>query len=833
MARTTRDKSDAGLIAGLALLAGLAAPDGATAPSPEGRAPASEPRADGTPPDSASPGPARPDSLRFHIDEVSERQIAGWVIRPAEPGHRCLVAVKEAGRVIARTVASRFRSDLAAVGIGDGCHSFGVATPRLLLDGGEHLLEIVEHDSGTSLTGGPIRWRVEPLAFHPAAAELPGADAARAEIGARVEGGERRRLSAAPGRAAAGRRERYAASSIGPRILFDISDLVYYIGHHANLTGIQRVQSSIVLAILRNELVERSNLLFLSFNARTRNWVQIPTGFLAVLLEDLFLPASERPASFSREDARDGILPGAHEFSGDGVLDDGSRSILCLVGAAWVHPDYFHRVLDLKRRFGTRFVMTVHDLIPIYARDTCDQDTARVFEEFIGRGLRHADHLLSVSENTAADIRRYAQALKLPEPAITVTRNGSSFAEFLPEAAASGAGEARPVGADGVPQRFVLFVATIEGRKNHQLMFDIWQRMVEDGMDPPHLVCVGRVGWKSSAFIGALVATNYLDGRIHLLRDVSDTDLAALYRRCLFTVCPTLYEGWGLPVGESLAMGKICVSSDRASLPEVAGDCGVYIDIADFAQSLAVVRDLIADGAKRKRLEAKIRRCYQRVSWRSVAERVVEACLTAAQREWQAPYPHTAIPYASEVGFARLDRELSDIGELLLTRIAGARRGVFLGEALGDQAFARGEEIRSGGTWAHPEEWGTWACHAGGEVTLALAPCDSIFYYVVLRLRGSDAFLDQPIRISANGEPAWAGSLGAQSRDLAFRVRRRAPDAGGWLLRVRAELDLTPELRGRIALLDSRIPTIGFERLVVVPEDDLKTRLDILYRLLL
>ena len=96
------------------------------------------------------------------------------------------------------------------------------------------------------------------------------------------------------------------------------------------------------------------------------------------------------------------------------VLDGGGPSVLCLLGAAWVHQDYIHRVLALKRQFGTRFVMTVHDLIPIYARETCDQDTAVVFEEFMRRALKHVDHILAVSKNTAADIARYlAGALPL------------------------------------------------------------------------------------------------------------------------------------------------------------------------------------------------------------------------------------------------------------------------------------------------------------------------------------------------------------------------------------------------------------------------------------
>ena len=394
-----------------------------------------------------------------------------------------------------------------------------------------------------------------------------------------------------------------------------------------------------------------------------------------------------------------------------------------------MHQDYIHRVLALKRRFATRFVMTVHDLIPIYARETCDQDTARVFEEFMRRALRHVDHVLAVSENTARDVRRYLAALGLPEPAVTVTRNGSSFAEFLTGA--------QPGGATlrDLPERFVLFVATIEGRKNHQFIYELWQRMIAEGDDPPHLICVGRLGWKATQFVSALVETNYLDGRVQLLREVSDTDLRLLYQRCLFTVCPTLYEGWGLPVGELLAMGKICVCSDRASVPEVAGECGVYIDIDDAAQSLRVLRELVRDDRARRRLEAKIRRDYVPITWQSVAERVVAACEASLTVAWPEPYPYTTLPYATEISFGRLDQDIDGTGEMLLARIVDARQGHFRHDMLDQQSFLLGEAMRSGGSWAQPERWGTWLCHSGGDVVFSLAAEPSQYYYVFLRLR--------------------------------------------------------------------------------------------------
>jgi glycosyltransferase involved in cell wall biosynthesis len=745
--------------------------------------------------------------LEGQIDAVDWAAVNGWVWDPDTPGERIRLELVDGETPLVTTLADDHRPELVKHGIGDGGYGFSIEFPSEIVAEGRRTLHLRCADSGATVPGSPIVLDYTGLAKTPAAMTS---------------------MAVSPAPRALSR----SAPLAGTRILFDISDLIYYLGEHANLTGIQRVQSSIVLSVLSHGVLPQSALTFLSFNARSRSWVVIPTGFLFALLQDLFLPMVQRSVTFPAEDARYGILPGAKEFTGVGVLDGGGPSVLCLLGAAWVHQDYIHRVLALKRQFGTRFVMTVHDLIPIYARETCDQDTAVVFEEFMRRALKHADHILAVSENTASDVRRYSASLQIPEPSITVTKNGSSFTEFLPrgQSLSESPGE---IAVGELPERFVLFVATIEGRKNHQLILDIWRRMIDEGDDPPHLVCVGRLGWKSTGFISTVVESGYLGGRILLLREICDADLRMLYSRSLFTLCPSFYEGWGLPVGEALAMGKICVCSDRASLPEVAGEFGVYIDIANLDGSLAVIRGLLSDDAARGRWEAKIRRGYEPVTWHSVAKKVVAACQSAAGAVWQEPYPYTAIPYSSEVNFGKLDRDIDGTGEAVLARIERTRRGVFLGGLLQEQNFLWGEEIRSHGYWAYPEDWGTWACHAGGDIAVALAPSDSLLFDVFLRVRVSGLLTDQPIKLSANGRPVWNAAIGEGPRNIHFRVRKQTLGTGSWRLRIRAELALSAELRSQIAALDPRVPTIGFERLVVVPENDLKTRVDVLYTLLL
>jgi glycosyltransferase involved in cell wall biosynthesis len=775
------------------------------------------------------------------LDEVSDKGIWGWVMVRERPSHRCVVALREDGQILARTVASRYRADLLTAGVGDGCHAFFLSFPRALFDGEDHVLEVIEKETGLPLNVDPILWRsgfsgsshiAESVThlFGDTAPDTMAAPTARGGLSPAIAAAPSAssRVTSAFGKWPATYHLRRPGSNpaAGTRIMFDVSDLVYYIGAQTNLTGIQRVQSSIVLSIVANELCQKSDAIFLSFNTRGQCWVVIPTGFLVSLLQDLFLPSTQRLVQFSADDARHGVLPGAAEFTGVGVLDGGRSSVLCLLGAAWVHRDYMHRILIFKRLFGTRFVMTIHDLIPIYARDTCDQHTAYAFEDFVRRAFRHVDHFLCVSENTAKDLTRYLGSLSLPEPVVTVTRNGSSFAEFM------NAESSEDVWLDDIPERFVLFVSTVEGRKNHQLMMEVWRRMIADRDDPPSLICVGRVGWKSESFISDLVETDYLGGKIILLQDISDADLDVLYKRCLFTVYPSGYEGWGLPIGESLSAGKVCVCSDRSSIPEVAGEFGVYINVDDVEQTWRVIRGLIVDEDILHRAEAKIRLNYKPETWHSVAERVIAACHGAAAARWHEPYPFVSIPYSTEISFSWLARNIGgDFGPDLLTHVTEMRRGHFLNNPLKEYNFLCGEEARSMGDWGEPENWGVWLCHADGEIVVGLEPNDSLLYYVFLRLRVTEPIADKDVKLTANGNVAWNGSIGPRPRDLVLRVRRSPARAGRWRLRIRAEVDLTDETRRRILAIDGRMPTIGFERLVVVPENDLKSRLDVMYNM--
>jgi glycosyltransferase involved in cell wall biosynthesis len=175
----------------------------------------------------------------------------------------------------------------------------------------------------------------------------------------------------------------------------------------------------------------------------------------------------------------------------------------------------------------------------------------------------------------------------------------------------------------------VLFVSTIEARKNHLLLFRAWRRLLAEMPDDqvPSLVFAGRVGWLVDDLLTQLDNTNHLDGRIVLVEDPSDADLAALYRGCLFTVFPSLAEGWGLPVTESLAFGKPCLIADTTALPEAGGDFARYFDPDDLNDAVRAIRAVLEDRAGLAAWTDRIAREFRPTPWSASAEALIAALL--------------------------------------------------------------------------------------------------------------------------------------------------------------------------------------------------------------
>jgi len=297
--------------------------------------------------------------------------------------------------------------------------------------------------------------------------------------------------------------------------------------------------------------------------------------------------------------------------------------VLVVLGAPWSSPDYAGLIARTKKRFGLHFAILVFDIIPIRRPEWCDPGLVRLFRAWFASVLPQADVVMAISRATAADVERFAaaSAIALRAP-VRIVPMGSGFAlaSTLPNAQA----DLPPASS------YALCVATIEARKNHALLFRVWRRLLDDlpREQVPTLVFAGRVGWLVADLLQQLKNSDYLDGKIRLIEDAPDADLAALYRGCLFTVFPSLYEGWGLPVTESLAFGKPCIAARGSSLPEAGGSLVRYIDADSASDAYAVIRAVIEDPDGLRAWQAEVARSFLPVTWTQTAEAIL-GCVSA------------------------------------------------------------------------------------------------------------------------------------------------------------------------------------------------------------
>jgi glycosyltransferase involved in cell wall biosynthesis len=284
--------------------------------------------------------------------------------------------------------------------------------------------------------------------------------------------------------------------------------------------------------------------------------------------------------------------------------------ILLSTGATWQFHTYHARIDRLKHGTGVIFAAFVHDMVPILFPEWSVKHTTDAFELWAREVLPRADILFTNSDATARDVAAFARQNALPIPPAIKLPMGKSFVaqQDLPP----------PLH----PNKFVLFVSTIEPRKNHAATLRLWRRLLQRLPTEmvPDLVFAGRVGWLARDVIGQAENADWLGGKLRLIEAPSDAELASLYRDCFFTIYPSFYEGWGLPVTESLGFGKPVAASNKGSIPEAGGEFCAYFDPDDLNDAERVVRGLIEHPERVASLEAKIAAKFRPPGWDATAQ---------------------------------------------------------------------------------------------------------------------------------------------------------------------------------------------------------------------
>jgi glycosyltransferase involved in cell wall biosynthesis len=266
-----------------------------------------------------------------------------------------------------------------------------------------------------------------------------------------------------------------------------------------------------------------------------------------------------------------------------------------------------HLLLPLRT---TPTVLTVHDLIFGHLPAHHKPLNRWYLNLTMPLYCRRATHIVAISKWTARDL---VSAYGVPQEKVTVVYEAADPRFHPLPLDTVAAVRARY----GLPVRYLLFVGTIEPRKNLSRLLVAFEAVYADGLTDG-LVIVGKRGWLYDDFFAALEQSPARD-RVILPGYVPDDDLPAVYAGAQAFVFPSLYEGFGLPVLEAMACGTPVLASRASSLPEVGGQAAFYFDPTSVEEMADNVRRLLRDNALKEEMQVEGLAQAARFSWEKAA----------------------------------------------------------------------------------------------------------------------------------------------------------------------------------------------------------------------
>jgi alpha-1,3-rhamnosyl/mannosyltransferase len=253
-------------------------------------------------------------------------------------------------------------------------------------------------------------------------------------------------------------------------------------------------------------------------------------------------------------------------------------------------------------RGRARHVLTIHDMSS-FVLPHCHPPIRRgpLYERIVSESIQRADLVTVPSCSVKADILRFVNYAN--EERIRVIACGIDDA-FRPRDAAVVALVLKRL---DIPTPYVLYLGTLDPRKNLPMLLDAFAALVAGGR-PEHLVLGGAAGWSPNE-LSSRIARHGLESRIHLPGYIAEADLPFVYAGAALFVYPSLLEGFGFPPLEAMATGVPVVASDTSSLRENLGGAITLVPVGDAKQLETAMRTLLTDeGARSSAVKAGLER---------------------------------------------------------------------------------------------------------------------------------------------------------------------------------------------------------------------------------
>ncbi|MFT5137444.1 MAG: glycosyltransferase involved in cell wall biosynthesis, partial [Arenicella sp.] len=395
-------------------------------------------------------------------------------------------------------------------------------------------------------------------------------------------------------------------------LVFDLTDLFQYLGQNRIVTGIQRVQADILEAAMQDQAIET---IIVSYSKVSRRWVEVPPDYFALIKN-----AASRGSDINEKTWSIAIGRLNRVIDNGLYFEFTENSTLINLGTSWDFDNYALTVRNAKIEYNIKYIVFIHDCVPLLFPETCVDEQRRKYTGWVRGVLFEADQVLVNSEATSRDVMHLAEIIKIEIQEPIVCRLDGQY-KSAEQTYASEFDLQVLKNLDLVRGSFVLYVSTLEPRKNHLFAFNGWLSMIKRrGLDNvPDLVCVGKTSYFHEILLKHLEASSLLKQRVHLFTNISDIELASLYRSCCFTIYPSRYEGWGLPITEALCHGKTAVVTNISSLPEAGGAFVDYFELGNEPDFTMKVERMIDHRPYLQERENHIATHFEPRSWRDVA----------------------------------------------------------------------------------------------------------------------------------------------------------------------------------------------------------------------
>jgi glycosyltransferase involved in cell wall biosynthesis len=291
------------------------------------------------------------------------------------------------------------------------------------------------------------------------------------------------------------------------------------------------------------------------------------------------------------------------------------------------HSIYLDFLVQNKEKLNLRVIQYCYDVIPARRPEWVMQTVEESFFFWFRNILPLSDEIFTCSEYSRNETQSLAEELALKIATPQVSRLGDDFHPHSKQKTDPPA----PL-KSLLNRRFILAVGTVEPRKNHRVLVQAWEEVLaRNPADCPDLVIVGQPRPNAEYIRSEWQRNPRVQGRLWWFEQLGDDCLELLFKACEFTVFPSLYEGWGLPVTESLSHGKVCLASNTSSVPEAGGKLAVYCDPLNLREIERKIEELSTDRELLRKLSERIQLEYRPIAWTETAAEIFKSFTRAPQ----------------------------------------------------------------------------------------------------------------------------------------------------------------------------------------------------------